>query len=126
MKFFGSRHGKGEADGESAVVKTFLDLAVKSQQLTLQTAIDCYELLQSSTLSTPSTTNTQRHFYYLDHVLIDCERESATQPVPIPNVRKIHQVISDGNGTLKHRRLSCFCISDCSHISWDSFTYPGN
>ena len=29
--FFGSRHGKGEADGESAVVKNYLDTVVRSQ-----------------------------------------------------------------------------------------------
>ena len=62
---------------------------VKSQQLTPQNVIDCYELLQSSTLVMPSTTDIQRHFYYLDLVLIDCDRESGTQPVSFPNVYKI-------------------------------------
>ena len=61
---------------------------VKSQQLTLQNVIDCYELLQSSTLSMPITTNTQCHLDYLVLVLIDCARESGTRPVPIPNVPK--------------------------------------
>ena len=97
---------------------------VKSQQLTPQNVIDCYELLQSSTLVMPSTTDTQHHFYYPDLVLIECDRESGTQPVSLPNVHKIKWMGMAHRGI---KRLSCFCINDCSqNIAYDSFTYPGN
>ena len=49
--FFESRHSKGEADGESAVVKNYLDTVVRSQQLTLHDVHDCYSLLQASNYS---------------------------------------------------------------------------
>ena len=124
--FYGSRHGKGEADGESAVVKNALDRKVKAQQLTLHSAYDCYESLKASSLAAPAS-NTMRHFYFIDSPLINCERDASSPKVPIPQVRKLHQVKGLGNMTLAYRRQSCYCQVECNHANndWETFKYPG-
>lgn len=45
--YLGSCHGKGESDGESAVVKNFLDHSIKSEQLTIARDYDAFTLLKT-------------------------------------------------------------------------------
>ena len=123
--FYGSRHGKSEADGESAVVKNALDRKVKAQQLTLHSAYDCYESLKASSLAAPAS-NTMRHFYFIDSPLINCKWDTSSLKVPIPQVRKLNQVKWLGDMTLAYRRQSCYCQVECNHANndWQIFNYP--
>lgn len=124
--FFGSRHGKGEADGEAAVVKSYLDQSVKSQQLVIHDAKAVFDFLANSDrhiVSTPS----RRHFYFVPQSDTNLSRtESAGLTVcKIPRVRSIHQAVG-GGGVLKYSRLSCYCHTSCHHDkSVKEFKYPG-
>ena len=46
--FFGSRHGKCEADGEAAVVKNHLHRIVKAESIPMKTAADVFSTLSGS------------------------------------------------------------------------------
>lgn len=128
--FFGSRHGKNESDGESAVVKSAMDIATKSEQLTMLNAQECYGFLSASPLTTPQNPTARRHFLFVSRDNIEVERVSLPETsdiCAIPNVRRIHQ-ISGGRGQVEHRRLSCYCVvEDCCHanLPTSTFTYPG-
>ena len=128
--FYGSRHGKSEADGESAVVKNYLDRCIKAEQLTLDTAFSCYQQLAASHLATTQTDNTLRHFYFVDFALVQAERDAMSPVCAIPQVRKIHQVQTVEKAVLSYRRLSCYCLdaTSCLHSNnaWKRFKYPGN
>ena len=127
--FFGSRHGKGESDGESAVVKTFLDNAIKSEQLTVHDAKAAFDVLNHSERHIVDSSS-QRHFYYVDTPAIEKERSSLESALvcSVPGVMAIHHVVGQA-GVLKHRLSSCYC--EDRHSCWHSkeplkeFKYPG-
>jgi len=123
--YYGSRHGKSEADGESAVIKSFVDSSIKGQQLTVNGAGEVFTLLQNSLQIEHGLS--RRHFYYISTTTINDIRESiqALFIPPIPNVRKIHQVMCHENQLL-YRKSSCYCVSNCLHDinEWKEFMYP--
>lgn len=125
--FFGSRHGKNESDGESAVVKSALEISTRAELLTMTHPIHCYEYLISSTLIKPQNPTARRHFAFVDREDIEQERFSLPAVIcAIPNVRQIHQICGSG-GKVVFSRLSCYCTSDCRHGLIDSttFNFPG-
>lgn len=131
--FYGSRHGKGESDGESAVVKNHLDAATKSQQLILSNALDCYNELTSSDKSI-STGASRRVFYYSTGSSADERRHWVSHQTicKVANVRSIHQVRpADSSTGISYRMSSCYCanIDACKHDiaanTWKTFLYPG-
>ena len=65
--FFGSRHGKNMSDGESAVVKSHLDIVTRAKEDSpLDTALKCYEYLTGSTLASPLSSTARRHFCFVN------------------------------------------------------------
>lgn len=127
--FFGSRHGKNESDGESAVVKSHLDIVTRAERLTISTASDCFNNLKQSTLCTPKNPTARRIFIFVNKSAIDEERASVPRTIcAITHVRKIHS-IRGGGGKVSYSRQSCYCDADrCPHnsLSQTSFTYPGS
>ena len=103
--FYGSRHGKREADSESAFVKNYIDRCIKAEQLTLDTAFSCYQQFAASHLATTQTDNTFRHFYLVDFVLVQTERDAVSPASVIPQVRKIHQVQTVEKAVLLYRQF---------------------
>jgi len=124
--FFGSRHGKGEADGESAVVKGKLDRLVRAQHLIINDASDAFKLLRDSGDVEIPSGHSQRHLFYVPHHEID---RTPTDICGVPGVRRLHQAKQGSNSSLVYRRSSCYCVeSDCQHDAtnlWTSFIYPG-
>jgi hypothetical protein len=127
--YFGSRHGKGESDGESAVVKTFLNNTIKSEQLTIHDARAVFAMLAHSDRQI-SDSNSRRHFYFVEPSVIDGIRTAlgGKEICSVPQVRSFHQIIGEG-GMLKHRLSSCYCVDglQCWHSSESAkeFRYPG-
>ena len=127
--YFGSRHGKGESDGESAVVKNFLDNATKAQQLHKHDCADVFDFLIRSDRHIIDG-KSQRHFYHVTSKEINSVRKDAPNIKDIsaiPRVMQIHQAISSLGG-LNYSRSSCYCEagSSCSHSEEpQSFKYPG-
>ena len=124
--FYGSRHGKGESDGETGVIKTFLDTEIRAKELTFDNAHEVYNYLMSSDRHILDGSS-QRHFYYVPSADMDAQRSLQQLNLPaIPLVRSIHQVRSLPPSTLLYRRSSCFCSEECRHPKeWKRFTFPG-
>lgn len=130
--FFGSRHGKGESDGESAVVKNYLDVAIRAQRLTVTSPKEAYDVLRASPLQIDIGPS-QRHIYYIPHTIADIYRHDFQNLVitPLAGIRSVHQIRANGLGLLEHRKSSCYCQNPdvCKHdsaaIKWQRFT-PGN
>ena len=123
--FYGSRHGKSESDGESGVVKTYLDTIVKADQHTLNTAKDVYQLLTDSDRNITDGPS-RRHFYFMKGSTIDCMRKQMkTVPKPLPGVRSLHMVKPNKAGTgVMYRPISCYCTDWCWHPqSWKEHTF---
>ena len=127
--FFGSRHGKGESDGESAVCKSYLDTSVKSEQQTIHDAHSAFKFLQKSDRNKPDGPS-RRHFYFVKSADIQTIRQLSplTKDVlAIPRIRDIHHAVGGGN-SISYARSSCYCPSDeCQHRnqSYRVFKYPG-
>lgn len=128
--FYGARHGKGEADGESAVLKGYLSRAIPAQSLTLADAVDCYEFLRDSGFER-RTGLSRRHVFLVSKAEIDIKRDTPLANIcTVSGIRSgIHQAKSGGDGKLLYRRSSCFCDPDnCHHDignAWKTFYYPG-
>ena len=76
--FFGSRHGKCEADGEAAVVKNHLDRVVKAEDRSVGDAQAAFHILNSSERKITSGSS-RRHFY-----LISEDEMKAAKEGPVP------------------------------------------
>ena len=126
--YYGSRHGKSESDGESGVVKTFLDNQIKAKQLTVNDADDIYELLTTSILLHENG-ESRRHFRLIAKERIESIRQETplTNEIrPIKGVRQLHQIKQVGPGIVMYRRLSCYHQNGCDHDKdWTEFNIPG-
>ena len=110
LEFYGSRHGKGEVDRESAVVKGYLTRSIKAQRLSLRNANECYQFLTSADFEVLSGAS-RRHVYMIPKVVIDMKRDMEQDVVALPGVKPIHQETFTGTTTLTHRRSTCFCAA---------------
>lgn len=104
--FYGSRHGKGESDGESGCVKSYVDSAIRARGVILNSAEDFANFVKAE-MSKPDGTS-QRHVIYVDEFCIDQDM-CYSHLVTIPNTRKIHAVKPIPGGMILHKRFSCFC-----------------
>ena len=125
--FYGSRHGKSESDGESGVVKTYLDTIVKAAQHTLNTAKDVYDLLTNSDRHIMDGSS-RRHFYYMKSTIIEkMRKERVKNQVALKGIRSLHSAKPNAQGTgILYKPLSCYCKGPCWHPQeWKEFIYPG-
>ena len=93
--YYGSRHGKGAADGESAVVKSKASRAVKSGTAVISTATEmfnfCQEVLVKITVE-HECTYYRRSFYLLEEEVI--HDRARCQINTIKGTRAIHSVMT--------------------------------
>ena len=108
--FFGSRHGKGPADGESAVVKSSAMRAIKSGQVVTD-AEGLFQFCQSSGLNKqPNEAGCQhflRSFFFVSHSDIHRDRHRPVQT--LKGTRSLHAVKCVSENVLMTRTLSCSC-----------------
>ncbi|KAK3789296.1 hypothetical protein RRG08_001686 [Elysia crispata] len=99
--YYGSEHGKGEADGETGVLSQALKRA-NYQSYDFKNAKEMVEYLSQN-----YGTNTRKY------ILVDkIDRTDLTEDVQtIPGTRKYHQFQALGEYVLQARRLACFCTA---------------
>ena len=111
--FFGSRHGKGPSDGESAVVKRQAANAIKTGQAVIDNARAMYEFcvksLTKSAEGSCAETHFRRTFFWVDSKSISCNRGRVGSTVK--GTRSIHCIRSIEKGFISRRKLSCYCES---------------
>ncbi|GFO46529.1 Armadillo repeat-containing protein 5-like isoform x2 [Plakobranchus ocellatus] len=105
--FFGSEHGKGEADGETGVLSQAMDRAVRSGT-NISSARDLYQWA-TSTLSKAEGLH-RRTFFYVPQEDINRNRPY-TDIATVPGTRKMHQVVRLADYVIKSRSLACFCCA---------------
>lgn len=115
--FFGSGHGKGPSDGESAVVKRSASAAVKAGKAKIGDAKELYEYSKTTLTKQPNNDDADcqcvhvlRTFFYVAPGDIKRDRAERTGKT-IPGTRKLHSVRSscDDLNRLQVRNLACFC-----------------
>ncbi|XP_072030072.1 uncharacterized protein [Amphiura filiformis] len=113
-EFFGSRHGKGPSDGESAVVKRQASLAVLGGKVTINDARDlfkyCLDKVATKTPPPGECQHFQRTFFYVDD--IERDRDMGSAPLKtVKGTRLLHSVRGITAGKICIRNLSCFCFA---------------
>ena len=110
--FYGSEHGKGESDGETGILKTKLDEAVRGGGIVVNNAQDLYNWASSEmtdvTQPGPTSTHTvsRRTFFLIDQNMIPTSRERTTQMTTLPQTRKIHSIRSTTRSYQIQTRIS--------------------
>lgn len=115
--FFGSRHGKGPSDGESAVVKRHAAAAVAAGRAIIATAEDLHEYYITSALNKqPSESHKEadkdhffRTFFWVGDA--DIQRDRADRMVlTVPGTRTFHSVKCIEQNKILTRHLGCCCF----------------
>ncbi|XP_005092203.1 uncharacterized protein LOC101850189 [Aplysia californica] len=104
--FFGSEHGKGEADGETGVINQAVDRAVTSGKLTVKDAGDLFAWCNRELVR--SLDGFRREFFLVGKNEILRDRPE-TDVITIPGTRRIHQAERVSNYIIRTRTLACFC-----------------
>lgn len=127
--FFGSEHGKGESDGETGVLKSKLDEAIRGEGLIVNNATDLYNWCRSSLcdVTQPGSDSihqiSRRSFFLIPHTSIPESRQRTMGMVTLPQTRKVYSVKSTGKRyKVATRDKSCFC-QECLH---DNFALCSN
>ena len=114
--YFGSRHGKGPSDGESAVVKHRVTTAVKGEGKVVSNAEEFYHYCVGSTLLKKPNPNCCDHkqmlrsFFFVNTTEIKRDRQRDVDTVK--GTRQFHQVKCGGTGkSILTRHLSCLCVT---------------
>ncbi|XP_052084922.1 uncharacterized protein LOC127722119 [Mytilus californianus] len=106
--FFGSEHGKSDSDAETGVVNRAVDRAIIGNQVIINNSKDMFNYCKTNLELNENLG--KRSFFFVKNGDINRNRPE-TEVKPVPNTRKIHQVlnIKDERYTLQSRTLSCFC-----------------
>jgi hypothetical protein len=108
--YFETSHAKGPQDAAGGLLKRQADLAVMKGDI-IQSACDLFSFA-SDNLSIPkSGIYKRRVFRYIE----DIERDESRYFMPIPENRKIHQIISSGNSLITVRAHSCYSCNMCTN-----------
>ena len=113
--FFGSRHGKGPSDGESAVIKSCARNAVKSSKCIISNAEELYNYCSANLTRKPSEaegecTHFVRTFFWVPRGDIQRNRDRHShQVLTVKGTRKLHSVETVQPGIIRAKKLSCFC-----------------
>ena len=109
--FFGSRHGKGPSDGESAVVKHHAATAIKSGTAIIGDAKDLFDYCFSSKLnkqpSDTECTHFRRSFFWIP--TDDISRYKQRTVKTLKGTRALHSVRCVEQHVVLTRQLSCSC-----------------
>ncbi|CAG2186912.1 unnamed protein product [Mytilus edulis] len=108
--YFETSHAKGPQDAAGGYVKRQADLAILRRKATIQTAHDFYKFANENLQETrDSSVCLRRVFRFIDN--IDRNRDRYFKS--IPQNRNIHQIISEREGLLSVRNLSCYSCDSC-------------
>lgn len=112
--FFGSRHGKGASDGESAVVKHGAANAVKSGAANIDNAKDLFDFCFTSRLNKqPGDGECDGHsfrsFFWVPQT--DIQRDRGRVVKTLKGTRSLHSIRCVEPNVLCTRLLSCFCAA---------------
>ena len=116
LVYFGSEHGKGEADGETGVISQCIDRHVSSGNVNIRNASDYFdicrsELTRTSESSPDSTMGIFRREFFLVAAADINHNRIETDVNTVPGTRKMHQVERVNDYVIKSRTLACFCPS---------------
>ena len=105
--FFGSDHGKGEADGELGVLNRSLEKAILGRKVIISNANDICQWSNIPGNMYLDEPGSKRHF----HHIIDIERRGeATNVKSLNGIRSLHQIRNTSEDyILEGWRLTCFC-----------------
>ncbi len=105
--FFETSHAKGEQDSAGAHVKQKCAMAVIRQEVTIGSPKEMFEYL-SNNFTDPvcSKSEVKRRVFF--HIEGEISRRGRTFQA-VPENRKIHSILSDGDGKLLLRKRSCYC-----------------
>ena len=108
--YFGSRHGKGPSDGESAVVKRQASQAVLAGTFIINDAKDLYEFTKqiSKRPVGDECLHFQRTVFFVDEINRDRGHERVDLKT-LKGTRKLHCIRGQSSGAVSTRNLSCFC-----------------
>lgn len=113
--YFGSSHGKGPSDGESAVVKRQASIAVAAGTAVITSAENLFRYCkQNLTKEVHETgcTHFLRTFFWVGSDEIKRDRgQNLTTIKTVAGTRQLHSVKCIRNGVIAIRSLSCFCTS---------------
>lgn len=114
--FFGSRHGKGPSDGESAVIKSRAAAAVKSHMADITNAKEMFKFCSDNLTRSPAyeddgscKSHFLRTFFWVPDGAVNRENGPA-EVSTVPGTRLLHSVKAI-DGIIGTRKLSCFCPS---------------
>ncbi|KAJ8043336.1 hypothetical protein HOLleu_10380 [Holothuria leucospilota] len=133
-EYFGSRHGKGPSDGESAVLKRMTSMPDRRHQASVTSAWEMYKFCHDH-LTRGEVDDTCAHFKRTfisrDKILRDRNREGKT----LPGTRRTHSV-KTVRAVDAWRNLKCFCsacvngVGDCINSAyvhkWKEFKVGGD
>ncbi|WAR05668.1 VRTN-like protein, partial [Mya arenaria] len=114
--YFGSDHGKSEADGELGSLNRAVDKAILGRQVIVSGAEDLQKCCNSKDNLMIDEPGVKRHFHLVD---IDEVNRSGDETCvhTMKGIRNVHQVRNTKQTyELKTRRLSCFCL-ECQTIT---------
>ena len=112
--YFGSRHGKGPSDGESAVVKRKSSMAEQGHQAAITNAREMYAYCKESLTKNGSDdasdcTHFKRTIEFIPRENINRARKRDGKT--LKGTRHLHSVKTIRPGVVAYRNLSCFCNS---------------
>ena len=110
--YFGSRHGKGPSDGESAVVKHHAATAVKAGSTIIANAKDLFDYCYASTLNKQPADDCKhflRSFFWVSTG--DIQRDRNRPVRTLKGTRSFHSVKCVAQNIITTRHLSCFCVT---------------
>ena len=109
--FFGSRHGKGPSDGESAVVKHGAATAIKTGAALINDAKDLFDFCMVSKLNQQPTefscTHFRRSFFWVPSHEIARNRGRLVKT--LKGTRSLHALKCVEQHVVMTRQLSCYC-----------------
>ena len=107
--YFGSRHGKGPADGCSGVVKSMVRRAVMAGRIIIQNAQQMFEYCKYNlTRDGKDGYHSKRTFHLVEQITPESTRHLHLKTVGGTSL--LHQVESTAiSGELNVRNLSCYC-----------------
>lgn len=116
--FFGSRHGKGPSDGESAVVKHHAATAIKTGAAFINDAKDLFDHCIRSTLNKQPSEGCclhfRRSFFWISSD--DIKRNRGRAVHTLKGTRALHSVKCVEQHSVLTRQLSCFCAACSSGV----------
>jgi hypothetical protein len=125
--FFGSRHGKGPSDGESAVVKRKASVAVAAGSTVIRNEEEFFRFAVENMTKESEIDGICNHFrrtfFWVGTETIKRDRDQ-TRMKTLPGTRLLHSVKCVDKGCLGTRKLSCFCrgcvsgVGECSNTEY--------